>query len=189
MDHFSFEPMDIEGAYVINSFFTEDNRGSFVKSFEKTIFKENGINFSCTEDFISHSIKNVVRGMHFQLHHPQIKLVGVISGKVFDVIIDLRKESKTFGQYRGIYLSSENKTSLLIPRGCAHGFMSLSDDSIVSYKCDGKYDRDTDMGILWCDKDINIKWPINDLSQAVLNARDKKQISFAEFEQNYNFEY
>lgn len=189
MAGFSFEKMDIEGAYIINSFLAEDNRGSFVKSFEKDIFAEAGIEFNCNEDFISHSTKYVIRGMHFQLYHPQVKLVGVISGKVYDVLVDLRKDSATFGQWRGVYLSAENRTSLLIPRGCAHGFISLSDDSIVSYKCDGKYDKETDTGILYNDVDIGIEWPINDITKAVLGMRDKRQMTFAEFKKNCEFEY
>ena len=186
---FSFEPIAINGAYIINSYSTEDNRGSFVKNFEKDIFAKHGVTFDCSESFISVSDKNVIRGMHFQLHHPQSKLVGVISGKVYDVIVDLRKESISFGKWVGVYLSSENKTSLFIPRGCAHGFIALTNNSIVSYMCDGKYDKETDTGILYCDNDINIKWPINDLSQAILGERDKTQMTFAEFCKSYDFIY
>lgn len=189
MGSFSFEKMDIEGAYIVNSFFAEDNRGSFVKSFEKDIYEQNGIVFNCNEDFISHSTKNVIRGMHFQLYHPQTKLVGVITGKVFDVIVDLREDSNTFGQWRGVYLSSENRTSLLIPRGCAHGFISLSDNSIVSYKCDGTYDKKTDTGILFSDPEIGIEWPINNLSDAILGSRDKKLMSFGEFKKTCKFDW
>ncbi len=189
MSAFSFEQMDIPGAYIITSFFSEDNRGAFIKSFEKDIFAQAGINFNCNEDFISHSTKNVIRGMHFQLYHPQVKLVGVITGKVFDVIVDLREESETFGQWRGVYLSSENRISLLIPKGCAHGFISLSDDSIVSYKCDGKYDKNTDTGILYSDPDINIEWPINDITQAVIGKRDEKLMAFNDFKTNCKFQY
>lgn len=189
MSEFSFEPLDIEGAYIINSFCSIDNRGSFVKSFEKRIFKENGIEFECNESFISTSEKFVIRGMHFQTYHPQIKLVGVLSGKVYDVIVDLRKESATFGQWRGYYLSSENRTSLLIPRGCAHGFISLSDNSVVSYQCDGAYDKNTDTGIIYNDSEIGIEWPINDLSHAILGMRDKGLMSFSYFKKNFNFIY
>ena len=189
MGSFSFERLDIEGAYIINSFFSEDTRGSFVKSFEKDIFKKNGIDFECTESFISTSKRNVIRGMHFQTYHPQAKLVGVLSGKVFDVIVDLRRESTTFGQWRGYYLSSENRTSLLIPRGCAHGFISLSDNSMVCYLCDGEYNKETDMGISYNDPDIGVEWPIVDLSKAILGSRDRKQMSFAEFRSDFSFEY
>ena len=189
MTSFAFEKMNIPGAYLVTSFFSEDNRGSFVKSFEKDIFAENGIEFFCNEDFISHSTKNVIRGMHFQTYHPQAKLVGVISGKVYDVIVDLREDSPTFGQWQGVYLSAQNRQSLLIPRGCAHGFISLSDDSVVSYKCDGKYDKETDTGIMFNDPDIGVVWPIMDISDAVVGARDQKQMSFAEFKQNCRFIY
>lgn len=186
---FQFEKMDITDAYIIRSFCAEDNRGSFVKSFEKDIFAQNNIPFHCSEDFISYSTKNVIRGMHFQLFHPQAKIVGVISGKVFDVIVDLRKESDTFGEWRGVYLSAENRSCLYIPKGCAHGFISLSDNSIVSYKCDGKYDKETDTGIIFNDADINIEWPINDISNAVLGLRDKNLMTFAEFKKNCEFIY
>ncbi len=189
MNQFSFEPLDIKGAYIINSFFSEDNRGSFVKNFEAEIFQKNGIEFQCSESFVTTSTKNVIRGMHFQLYHPQVKLVGVLSGKVYDVIVDLRKESPTFGQWRGYYLSSENRTSLLIPRGCAHGFMSISDNSFVSYMCDGLYDKETDTGILYKDPDIGVKWPINDIMQAIVGERDKTQMSFREFEAKCSFVY
>ena len=189
MSKFIFEPTDIAEAYIINSFFVEDNRGSFVKPYEKYLFEEAGISFNCNESFISSSSKHVVRGMHFQLYHPQIKLVGVLQGKVYDVIVDLRSDSKTFGQWRGYYLSSENRTSLLIPRGCAHGFISLSDNSVVSYMCDGKYDKDTDTGIIFNDSDIGIDWPVNDLSSVILGSRDRGLMSFKDFKNNCKFTY
>ena len=127
MSTFSFEALDIPEAYLIHSFSSEDKRGSFVKNFEQNVFRENGIPFDCTESFVSSSGRNVIRGMHFQLRAPQAKLVGVLSGKVFDVLVDLRKESPTFGQWRGFYLSAENRSNLYIPRGCAHGFISLDE--------------------------------------------------------------
>lgn len=189
MEMFSFEPLSISGAYIIRSFFSEDNRGCFVKSFEKDIFAEHGIQFFCNEDFISHSAKNVIRGLHFQRYHPQAKLVGVLSGKVYDVIVDLRAESATFGQWIGAYLSDQNRSCLFIPRGCAHGFISLSDDSVVSYKCDGKYDKATDTGVMYNDPEIGVEWPINDLSKAIVGARDQKLMSFHDFKKNCKFEY
>lgn len=189
MDNFYFKELSIPGAYKIESFIFEDNRGSFIKSFEKNMFLEQGIDFDCTEDFISKSSKNVIRGMHFQLYHPQSKIVSVLSGKVFDVIVDLREESETFGKWEGIYLSSDNRNSLFIPRGCAHGFISLDDDSIVSYKCDGTYDKETDMGILYNDEDISIEWPIRNLDDAIISKRDLNQISFKEFKNSCKFIY
>ena len=189
MSNFSFEAIDIAGAYIVNSFFSEDNRGSFVKNYEHEIFRNNDISFDCDETFISTSEKYVIRGLHFQTYHPQDKLVGVLSGKVFDVIVDLRKESKTFGEWRGFYLSAENKSSLFIPKGCAHGFISLSDKSMVSYMCCGKYDKATDTGIRYDDPDIGIEWPINDMSQAIVGRRDMQLMSFADFKEKCEFTY
>lgn len=189
MSSFSFTPLDIPGAFLIDSFFCEDNRGSFIKIFEKDIFREHGIEFDCNEYFISHSSNFVIRGMHFQLYHPQTKLVSVIAGKVFDVIVDLRKESPLFGKWQGFYLSKENHLSLLIPKGCAHGFLSLCSDSIVCYKCDGKYDKKSDSGIFCFDADIGIDWPINNMAEAVIGVRDKRLMSFKYFKENCSFMY
>ncbi len=181
MATFSFKQIEIPGAYEIAAFHAKDNRGYFIKSFEKDIFAEHGINFSCNEDFISCSAKNVIRGMHFQLYRPQAKLVGVIKGEVFDVIVDLRRESPTFGQWRGFRLSEQNCRNLYIPRGCAHGFLSLKENSIVSYKCDGAYDNKTDTGIMYNDLEIGIEWPVTNMSDVIVSERDKTLMTFAEF--------
>ena len=188
MDHFQFIQTDMPGVSIIYSFLQEDNRGLFVKSFEKDIFRENGIDFSCNELFFSYSTKNVIRGLHFQTHAPQAKLVGVISGRVFDVVVDLRAQSPTFGQWRGFYLSAVNRTSLLIPRGCAHGFIALQDESIVSYLGDGLYDKATDTGIRFNDPEISIRWPINNLNDAIVSEKDQQLMSFSEFRQKHRFE-
>jgi len=182
MAGFSFKELSISGAYVVTSSFSDDLRGSFVKNFEREEFKKTGCDFTCSETFISSSVKNVIRGLHFQLNNPQIKIVGIISGKVYDVIVDLRKDSPTYGQWEGIYLSRENRNSLLIPRGCAHGFLSLSEDSIVSYLCDGKYDKETDTGIVFNDSDIGIDWPIMRIDDAIVSKRDSKLMTFKEFD-------
>ncbi len=187
MSSFSFQKLDIEDAYLITSFSADDCRGSFVKNYEINVFRENGIEFRCNECFVSSSAKNVIRGMHFQLRNPQAKLVGVISGSVYDVFVDLRKESKTFGQWRGFYLTSENRSSLLIPKGCAHGFVALSEGSIVSYLCDGKYDKETDTGVFCFDPEIGIDWPICDKRSAILGERDQKLMNFSDFKRNCSF--
>ncbi len=187
MASFNVKPIDI-GGYIIENFFTDDNRGCFTKLFEQDVFARQGIEFHCSESFVSRSDKNVVRGMHFQTFHPQTKLVSVISGKIYDVIIDLRKESKTYGQWRGFYLSSENHKGLFVPRGFAHGFMSLEDNTEVLYQCDGAYDKDTDTGILFSDKDIGIKWPA-DTSSLIAGQRDKELMTFREFDSKYIFTY
>ncbi len=188
MDSFRFDQTDMPGVYIIHSFLQEDNRGMFVKSFERDIYRENGIEFKCNELFFSYSSKHVIRGLHFQTHAPQAKLVGVISGRVFDVVVDLRSDSPTFGLWKGFYLSAINRTSLYIPRGCAHGFLALQDESIVCYNCDGVYDKETDTGIQFNDSDINIKWPMNNINDAIVSEKDRQLMSFAYFTQHFRFE-
>ena len=183
MAAFNITATDV-GGYIIDTAFSDDNRGSFTKLFEKEPFEQGGIRFSCSESFVSVSDKNVVRGMHFQTFNPQAKLVSVISGKIYDVIIDLRKGSGTYGQWRGFYLSSENHRSLFVPRGFAHGFLSLCDGSAVLYQCDGAYDKDSDTGILFCDEDIGIKWPV-EISKMTVGQRDRGQMTFKEFDNKF----
>ena len=187
MADITITPTDI-GGYIIDAAFSDDNRGSFTKLFEKDVFKQSGIDFNCSEAFVSCSDKNVIRGMHFQTFHPQAKLVSVISGKIYDVIVDLRRESGSYGQWRGFYLSSENRRSLYVPKGFAHGFLSLRDGSTVLYQCDGAYDRESDTGILFCDEDIGVDWLIES-SKAIVGERDRKLMSFREFDSGCSFVY
>ena len=189
MNNFAFERTFIDGVFTIQSFVYEDNRGNFVKYFEGDIFRENGIEFDDSEDFVTTSVRNVIRGMHFQLHHPQKKLISVIKGKVYDVVIDLRVESETFGKWGGWYLTQENRTSLFIPEGCAHGFLSLSDESMVSYKCAGRYDKDSDTGIIYNDPEIAIEWPVSSDANIIISGRDMSLMSFEEFRGKCSFEY
>lgn len=184
---FQFEKMDIKGAYIIKLFYSEDKRGDFIKNYEKKFWEDRGIKFNCSESFLSDSKKNVVRGMHFQLYHPQMKLVNVAKGAIYDVIVDLRKESSTFGRWWGGKLSAEDRTALLIPRGCAHGFLSLEEGSIVHYLCDGKYHKETDTGILYNDLDIAIKWPIENIEDIIVGERDLKLMTFKEFRDTCQF--
>lgn len=189
MSNFKIEELNISGAYKITSNIFQDNRGTFQKYFEKEDFLNCGLSFNCDEMFISSSKKNVVRGLHFQTKEPQIKLVNVVKGAIFDVLVDLRKDSKTYGKWYGMELSEENNLGLLIPRGCAHGFLSLQENSIVMYHCDGKYDKDTDTGIYFADKDINIDWPIKDINDVIIGNRDKDLMSFKEFDEKYEFKW
>lgn len=181
---FEFRELDLRDAYLIYNFHIEDKRGRFVKCFEEQAYKKAGISFSLSESFISISQKNVIRGLHFQTKNPQAKLVSVIQGRIFDVILDLRRDSVTFGEWRGVELSAEKANALYIPRGFAHGFASLADNSIVLYQCDGIYDAETDTGIRFDDDDIAVKWPIN-LSQGIYSSRDLGLMSFEEFKINY----
>lgn len=178
---FSFEKIDLEGIVVINPFCVEDERGFFSKSYEKDIFKDNGIDTDIQEEFESLSKKGVIRGLHFQSKEPQSKIIKVLHGEVFDVAVDLRIDSKTFGQWRGVYLSDQNKKALYVPGGFAHGFMSLSENSLVSYRCTGKYLKDYDTGIKWDDKEIAIEWPIHLVDDVMISKRDQSLRSFKEY--------
>ena len=134
------------------------------------------------EDFESYSHKGVIRGLHFQTKQPQIKIVRVIKGMVHDVVVDIRRNSSTFGQHLDVILSDENHSSLWIPRGFAHGFEVLSEDALISYKCVGKYLKDSDAGIRWNDKDLDIVWQT---ATPILSERDETLMSFAEFVERY----
>lgn len=181
MKHFSFRTTNFQGVYLIQPFYSEDNRGSFLKSFEKDIFRDNGIEFDVTEDFESKSYAGVIRGLHFQTINPQAKLVRCQYGKVFDVIVDLRKNSPTFGNWESFILSSDNNYSLYIPAGFAHGFLALTDLVLLNYKCCGKYSVGSDSGIYWNDKDLDIKWPIT--INPIISKRDSELMSFKVFKQ------
>ena len=173
MSQITFERIDIPDACVVHAFRTEDKRGCFMKHFERNIFLEHGLDFHCSEDFTSISHKNVIRGMHFQYRDPQAKLVSCHYGKIYDVLVDLRKDSPKFGCWYGVYLSSDNAKSLYVPRGCAHGFLAVSDIAVVNYKCDGAYDKESDTGIFWNDPDVGVKWPLEALECAVVSERDQ----------------
>ncbi len=177
---FEFKELDLKGAFLISNFYAGDNRGGFTKSFEKDIYKEAGIEFQLNETFASRSMKNVIRGLHFQTHNPQAKLVSVVAGRVWDVIVDLRIDSPTFKQWRAKELSAENHLSFYVPRGFAHGFASLEDDTVMLYQCDGKYDPETDTGIRFDDPEIGIEWLVDE-KVAIHSGRDLTLGSFQEY--------
>jgi dTDP-4-dehydrorhamnose 3,5-epimerase len=183
MTRFAFRALELEGAYFISNFSAEDVRGGFTKTFEDTIFRQNGIDFQLTESFLSSSAKHVIRGLHFQTKKPQAKLVSVPSGSVYDVIVDLRPQSPTFKKWQGFTLSATNHNALYIPRGFAHGYLSLEDNTLLLYQCDGSYDKATDTGIRFDDTDIGIEWPVT-FDHAVLSPRDLSLMSFQEYKKN-----
>lgn len=186
MQQFHFEKSSIEGVMLIEPFIMKDNRGLFIKDFEHDVFYQNGIgDILWQEEFYSTSQKGVVRGMHFQLHKPQAKLVSCIQGRIYDVVVDLRKDSDTFKKWLAVDLSSVNHRSLFIPKGCAHGFMALENNSIMSYKCQGEYFKEYDTGILWNDPDIDISWPLNKFDKIILNEKDKNAMSLQYFIDSY----
>ena len=157
----------------------KDNRGYFRELFLKKKIKKDYI-----FDYLSLSKKNVVRGLHLQLNNPQGKLITVLNGKIFDVALDCRKNSKTFGKYFTIFLSEKDNKSVYIPEGFAHGFCSLTDNSILHYKCTTYRDQKSETGIVWNDETLKIKWPIK---KPIISSKDKKNLSFSKFLNSKNF--
>lgn len=180
---FEFQKTSIEGVYVITPKVYGDKRGYFFESYNKKDFLNVGINIDFVQDNESKSHRGVLRGLHFQKKYPQSKLVRVVKGEVFDVAVDLRKDSKTFGKYESVILSEENQKQFLIPKGFAHGFLVLSDEAKFVYKCDDFYHPEDEGGIIYNDPDININWPF--LDNIELSEKDKKHPSFKEI---YDYE-
>ena len=149
----------IEGLCIITPAVHGDNRGYFMETYSQRDMEEAGLNYIFVQDNQSASVQGVLRGLHFQKQFPQTKLVRVIKGSVFDVAVDLRSGSATYGKYFGIELTDENKKQFLIPRGFAHGFLVLSDVAEFCYKCDDFYHPNDEGGMAWNDPDIGIAWP------------------------------
>ena len=178
MGNFTFNKTDIEGVYVIDVKTYGDNRGYFMETYKEYDFIVAGLDYHFVQDNQSSSRKGVLRGLHFQKTHPQAKLVRVLSGEVFDVAVDLRKGSKTYGKWEGVLLSGENKRQFMIPRGFAHGFLVVSDYAEFAYKCDDLYHPEDEGGILWNDPDIAIEWP--DAGEVILSEKDRNNPTLAE---------
>lgn len=149
----------IEGLCVIEPAVHGDSRGYFMETYSQRDMEEAGLNYIFVQDNQSMSTKGVLRGLHFQINYPQTKLVRVIKGSVFDVAVDIRKGSETYGKWYGVELTEENKKQFLIPRGFAHGFLVLSDTAEFCYKCDDFYHSNDEGGIAWNDPKIGIVWP------------------------------
>jgi dTDP-4-dehydrorhamnose 3,5-epimerase len=150
----------LPGTLIIEPHVFPDGRGFFFESYHRERYRQHGIRDEFVQDNISCSVKDTLRGLHYQSPHSQAKLVQVLSGEVFDVAVDIRPGSPAFGQWDGVILSSENRRQFYIPRGFAHGFCVLSDTAIFSYKCDDFYSPDCEGGVLWSDPDIGIEWPV-----------------------------
>lgn len=157
--NFVFTKTSIEGVVIVELRKFEDERGYFMETYKRPDFVKGGIDVNFIQDNQSASKKGVLRGLHFQKQFPQSKLVRVVSGKVFDVAVDLRKNSPTFGHWEGVVLSSDNHRQFFIPKGFAHGFLVLSDYAEFCYKCDDVYHPNDEGGILWSDEAIGIDWP------------------------------
>jgi dTDP-4-dehydrorhamnose 3,5-epimerase len=175
----------IRDLFIIKNRVFADGRGFFLESYNKKRLAENGINIDFCQDNLSKSSYGVVRGLHYQLNpHSQSKLVSVIVGRVYDVAVDIRKGSPTFGQWFGIELSEENKLQFLIPQGFAHGFSVLSDTAVFSYKCDDFYDPSLERGIIYNDPTLNIDWQIP-LQEAIISEKDQKHPTLEQAEMNF----
>jgi dTDP-4-dehydrorhamnose 3,5-epimerase len=177
--NFTFHDTAINGVKVIDVNSFSDERGYFMESYKKPDFIAGGIDVDFVQDNQSSSIKGVLRGLHFQIEHPQAKLVRVLSGEVYDVAVDLRKDSATYGQWEGMLLSAENRRQFFIPRGFAHGFLVLSDTAEFAYKCDEVYHPNDEGGLLWCDPDIGIQWPEFE-GEIILSDKDKVNATFGD---------
>ena len=174
MGKFKFIETGIEGLKIIEPTVFGDERGYFMETYSERDFAEAGMNMKFVQDNQSKSRLGVLRGLHFQIKHPQGKLVRALSGTVLDVAVDIRKGSPTFGKWRSCLLSEENKRQFYVPEGFAHGFAVLSEEAIFAYKCTAFYDPTDEGGILWNDPQLNIDWQIPEGVEILLSDKDKK---------------
>ena len=184
---FDFKKTEIEGLIEVTPFNADDVRGCFTKDYSKEIFKQHGIPYDLQEVFYTTSYKGVIRALHFQRVKQQPKLVRCISGHVYDVVVDLRQSSPTFKKWIGFDLIGEKHNEILVPAGCAHGYLVL-EPSIVSYKCSEKFYGEYDGGIRWDDPDIGVAWPLDKIGgyeHMILADKDKCLPTFQEFVAQY----
>ena len=184
---FSFNETEIPGLIEVIPFNADDIRGCFTKDYSKEVFEANGIHHDLAEVFYTTSHKGVIRALHFQRVKQQPKLVRCIWGHVWDVVVDLRRDSPSFKKWLSFDLTRENRREVLIPAGCAHGYLVL-DESVVSYKCGEKFYGEYDDGILWNDPELAVAWPLDRVGGAekvILADKDKNLQSFAQFIKSY----
>ena len=174
MGKITVTPCDIEGLYVIEPTVFKDERGYFVETYNQNDMKEAGLDMVFVQDNQSMSIRGVLRGLHFQKQFPQGKLVRVVRGKVFDVAVDLRSDSKTYGKWCGVELSAENMKQFYIPEGFAHGFLVLSDEAEFCYKCTDFYHPGDEGGLAWNDPEIGVEWPLEEGVDLIISEKDQK---------------
>ena len=180
---FEFKETKIDGLLLIKPHLFSDNRGFYKKYYEKNIFAENGINHEFTESSDLYSKKGALRGLHYQTVDAQAKLIHVISGILFDVALDLRKDSPTFGQYHTELMDAAENKVIFIPEGFAHGFIALTDNVIFSYQCSGKYVPEACGGIRWNSPELSIPWPFDkyNIKEVIITEKDKSWPTFTEY--------
>ena len=174
MGKITVTPCDIEGLYVIEPTVFKDERGYFVETYNQNDMKEAGLDMVFVQNNQSMSTRGVLRGLHFQKQFPQGKLVRVVRGKVFDVAVDLRSDSKTYGKWFGVELSAENMKQFYIPEGFAHGFLVLSDEAEFCYKCTDFYHPGDEGGLAWNDPEIGVEWPLEEGVDLIISEKDQK---------------
>ena len=167
-------PCDIKGLYVIEPTVFKDERGYFMETYNQNDFHEAGLDMVFVQDNQSMSVKGVLRGLHYQKQYPQGKLVRAVRGTVFDVAVDLRTGSETYGKWFGVVLSAENKKQFYIPEGFAHGFLVLSDEEEFAYKCTDFYHPGDEGGMAWNDPEIGVEWPIEEGMELIISEKDQK---------------
>ncbi|MBI5675965.1 MAG: dTDP-4-dehydrorhamnose 3,5-epimerase [Nitrospirae bacterium] len=175
-----FTETALPGLIIIETETLKDSRGFFMETFHQKKYADIGISRPFVQDNFSRSCKGTLRGLHYQLNHPQAKLVYVTTGEIYDVALDIRRGSPTFGKWAGVYLSSENGRQLFIPEGFAHGFCVLSETADFIYKCTDLYHQGDDHGILWSDPELNIDWPVKD---PLLSTKDSRQLPLKDMPQ------
>lgn len=178
MANFEFTETGIKGLTLISFKKYGDSRGYFMETYSKREFEENGLNIDFVQDNQSKSSKGTLRGLHFQRKHPQGKLVRVIEGAVYDVAVDLREGAETYGKWYGVTLTGENNLLFYVPEGFAHGFLTLSETAVFSYKCTDFYYPEYEDGIIWNDETLKIDWPLDGISEVLLSEKDMRLKGF-----------
>ena len=186
MGKITVETCEIEGLKVITPAVFGDSRGYFMETYNRSDFADAGIDMEFVQDNQSASRKGVLRGLHFQKHFPQDKIVRVVNGEVFDVAVDLRPGSATFGKWHGVVLSAENKKQFYIPKNFAHGFLVLSDYAEFTYKCSDFYHPDDEGGLIWNDPEIGVEWPLQEGVELIFSDKDQKWGNIAAYNQEHH---
>ena len=188
MGQFQFTKTGIEGLVVVEPKVFGDNRGYFMETYNYNDFKAAGLDMVFVQDNQSKSKKGVIRGLHFQKKNPQGKLVRVVSGEVYDVAVDLRRGSDTYGKWYGVLLSAENKKQFYVPEGFAHGFVVMSETAEFVYKCTRFYDPSDEGGLMWNDPEIGIDWPVPENAELLLSEKDQHHQPLKDFESPFTME-
>ncbi len=174
-----FEQTGLEGVLIIEPMVFKDQRGFFMETYHQSRYREIGIQDDFIQDNVSFSVQNTLRGLHYQYPRSQAKLVQVFQGEIYDVAVDIRRGSPTFGAWVGVYLSATNNRQLYIPKGFAHGFAVVSDTALFTYKCSDFYSPETEGGIMWNDPDLDIDWPVEN---PLLSLKDQKYVRLGDIE-------